>query len=276
MWYPYHMTATHSKRPHPGRWLLLLSALIVAGGVAWGSKEGPLALADSVGYAVCHQITVRTYVFGDLVMPLCARCSGQYLGAMAGFFMALVWGRLRASGLPSRGLIIALVFFLVVWAFDGINSYIYLITRQPFLYTPHNLLRLITGLLQGIAVSMFFLPFFNQVFWQEPDPRPVLRGWRDLGLILLLAGFLAMAVHSRWTPLFYPLAFLSVAGVFLLLSLVGMLMAVLLFGAENTAESARDFLLFFLPGMAFAVLLIGGIDALRAWAESNLGFSMPE
>jgi uncharacterized membrane protein len=270
------MTHTRPKRPHPGRWLLVLAALIVIGGVAWGLKQGPLGLADSVGYAVCHQITVRTYVFGDLVMPLCARCSGQYLGAMAGFFMALVWGRLRASGLPSRGIIVTLVAFLAIWAFDGINSYVYLVTRETFLYMPHNILRLITGMLQGIAVSMFFLPFFNQVFWRNPDPRPVLRGWRDLGLLLLLTGALTLAVNSAWAPLFYPLAFLSVAGVFLLLSLVGVLIVVMVFRAENTAETGRDFLLFFIPGMAFATLLIAGIDAFRAWAESSLGFSMPE
>ena len=270
------MTNSPRSRPPLPRWLLILSVGIVAGGVIWGMQAGPLALADWVGYAICHQITVRTYIFGDLVMPLCARCSGQYLGAMSGFFMALVWGRVRAAGLPSRGMMAVLVAFLAIWAFDGINSYVYLITGQPFLYTPHNILRLITGMLQGVAVSMFFLPFFNQVFWQEPDPRPVLSRWRDLGVLLLLAAILTLAVNSRWTPLFYPLAFLSVAGAFLLLSLVGVLLVMILLRAENTARSARDFLLFFIPGMAFATLLIVGIDILRAWAETTLGFSMPE
>jgi len=190
--------------------------------------------------------------------------------------MALVWGRPRASGPPSRGIMVTLVLFLAVWAFDGINSYIYLLTREPFLYQPHNILRLITGMLQGIAISMFFLPFFNQVFWRRPDPRPVLAGWKDLAIILLLTGVLTLAVNSQWGPLFYPLAALSVAGVFLLLSLVGTLVFVMLFRAENTGETGQDFVRFFIPGMAFAVLLIAGIDALRAWAQSSLGFSLPE
>jgi len=264
----------YARKKRPRTWLLLLSAIILVGGVAWGLKDGPLALADAVGYAVCHQITVRTYVFGDLVMPLCARCSGQYLGAMAGFFLALLRGRLRASGLPPRKIIVTLVIFLILWAFDGINSYIYLLTQQPFLYTPHNILRLTTGLLQGIAVSMLFLPFFNQIFWREPDPRPVLAGWRDLGQGLLIAALLGLAVHSRWLPLFYPLAFLSAGGAFLLLSLVGMLLAVQLLRADNMADSWRDFFLFWLPGMAFAILLIAGLDTLRAWSGIDLDISV--
>ena len=270
------MTESPRAPSRPPGWLLILAAGIVAGGVIWGMQEGPLALADWVGYAICHQITVRTYVFGDLVMPLCARCSGQYLGAMAGFFMALAWGRVRAAGLPSRGISATLVAFLVIWALDGINSYIFLLMREPFLYTPHNILRLITGMLQGIAVSMLFLPFFNQVFWREPELRPILTRWRDLGLLLLLAAGLTLAVNSRWPILFYPLAFLSVAGAFLLLSLVGVLVVMMILRAENTATSARDFVLYLIPGMAFATLLIVGIDGLRAWAESSLGFSLPE
>ena len=265
-----------SERPLPPRWLLLLSGLMVAAGVAMGLRHGPLGLMHSVGYAICHQITVRTYVFGDLVMPLCARCSGQYLGAMAGFAMAFVWRRPRASRLPSRGILITLALFLAAWAFDGVNSYIYLLTQEPFIYTPHNLLRLITGMLQGVAVSMFFLPFFNQVFWRDPDPRPVLRDWRDLGALLLVGAFLILAVNSYWPPLFYPLALISSLGAFLLLSLAGVLVMVMLLRAENWAQTWGDFLRFLLPGMAFAVLLIAGMDALRAWGEAAWGLRFPE
>lgn len=269
------MTYSGPKRPQPARWLLALALLIVMAGVAWGLKNGPLGLAHSVGYAVCHQITVRTYVFGDLVMPLCARCSGQYLGALAGFLMAWRWGKLRASQLPSRGITLLLVLFLAIWAFDGFNSYFFLVTQHPLFYTPHNILRLITGMLQGIAISMLFLPFFNLVFWQHPGPAPVLEGLWDLGQLLALGALLVVAVNSQWTPLFYPLALLSALGAFLLLSLVGMLMVVMLLRAENTASSPRDFLIFFIPGMAIATLLIVGIDAFRAWAEGHWGFSLP-
>ena len=260
-----------SQRPLLPRWLLILSGIILVAGVVMGARHGGLqGMMHSVGYAVCHQITVRTFIFGDRAMPLCARCSGQYLGAMAGFVLALVWGRIRASQLPSRGIVLTLVIFLAVWAFDGINSYIYLLTGEPFIYLPHNLLRLITGMLQGIAVSMFFLPFFNRAFWRSPDPRPVLRGWRDLAVLLLLAAALTLAVNSRWPALYYPLALISSLGVFLLLSLVGVLFTMLAFKAENTAETWGDFLRFLLPGMAFAILLIIAIDALRAWTEATL------
>ena len=274
------MLAFMSKQPPERlllpRWLLIGSGLVVIVGGGFGLRHGLLAFADSVGYAVCHQITVRTYLFGELAMPLCARCSGQYLGALAGFFMALVWGRIRASSPPSRGLLAVLLLFLAVWAFDGVNSYIYLITGAPFLYQPTNLLRLITGLCQGIAVSMLFLPFFNQVFWRRPDPRPVLQGWRDLGAMILLAALLALAVHSRWPFLFYPLALLSILGVLLLLTLVGILLVVLAFGQENQANSIKDFALFLAPGLAFALMLIVSVNILRAWMEAQWGVAFPQ
>ena len=240
-----------------------------------GKDEGPVGVAHYVGYAVCHQITVRTYVFGDLVMPLCARCSGQYLGVLIGFFLAWRWGRIRAMGLPPRWLIAVLIGFLAIWAFDGFNSYLYLILGHPLLYQPQNIFRISTGILQGLAVSFLFLPFFNLVFWAEPDPRPVLQSGWELVQALGLGALVVLAVASGWALLFYPLAFLSVAGTVLMLSLVGSLFVLLALREENTNRTLGDFFSLFLPGMAFAALLLLSIDLFRAFAESNLGLTLP-
>lgn len=264
---------TRNKR----RSLLGLAALPILLLALWlgGREEGLMGVAHYVGYAVCHQITVRTYVFGDLVMPLCARCSGQYLGVLVGFFLAWRWGRIRAMGLPPRWLIVVLVGFLAIWAFDGLNSYLYLILRRPFLYQPHNILRISTGILQGLAVSFLFLPFFNQAFWAEPDFRPVIQSGRELAQALGLGAVVVLAVVSGWPPLFYPLAFLSIASTVLMLSLVGTLFVLLVLKEENSNRTFGDFLSLFLPGMAFAALLLLAIDLFRAYAESNLGMVLP-
>ncbi len=234
-----------------------------------------MGVAHYVGYAVCHQITIRTYVFGDLVMPLCARCSGQYLGVMIGFFLAWRWGRIRAMGLPPRWLIAVLIGFLAIWAFDGFNSYLYLILGRPFLYQPHNILRISTGILQGLAVSFLFLPFFNLAFWADADIRPVLQNGWELAQALGLGALVVLAVTSGWTLLFYPLAILSVVGTVLMLSLVGALFVLLALREENSNRTLGDFFSLFLPGMAFASLLLLGIDLFRAFAESSLGMVLP-
>jgi uncharacterized membrane protein len=245
--------------------------------VLWlgGREEGALGVADHIGYAVCHQITVRTYVFGDLVMPLCARCSGQYLGVLIGFFLAWRWGRIRASGFPPPGLIAVLIGFLAIWAFDGFNSYLALILGRPFLYPPQNIFRISTGILQGLALSFLFLPFFNGVFWADPKPDRVLQNGWELAQALGLGALAVWAVVSGWMVLFYPLAFLSVAGTVLMLSMVGALFVMLLLKEENSNRTVGDFFSLLLPGMAFAALLLLGIDLFRSFAESSLGMVLP-
>ena len=64
------MSQQSSGRSLLPRWLLIGSGLVVIVGGGFGLRHGLLAFADSVGYAVCHQITVRTYLFGELAMPL--------------------------------------------------------------------------------------------------------------------------------------------------------------------------------------------------------------
>jgi len=270
------METTERPRNRKRLWFGLAALPILVLTVWLGGREGGvLGVADHVGYAVCHQITVRTYVFGDLVMPLCARCSGQYLGVLIGFFFAWRWGRIRAMGFPPRWLVAVLVGFLAIWAFDGFNSYLLLILGRPFLYQPQNILRISTGILQGLAVSFLFLPFFNGVFWADPDPDRVLQNGWELAQTLGLGVLVVVAVASGWAVLFYPLAILSVIGTVLMLSMVGALFVMLLLREENSNRTWGDFFSLLLPGMAFTALLLLGIDLFRAYFESNLGMVLP-
>ncbi len=89
----------------------------------WVVKTPPglLGKADAVGYAVCHRAPARSFILGDRPMPLCARCSGTFLGG----FMALIFmTRLgRRGDLPDTKTSLMLGAFLVGFGLDGLNSF---------------------------------------------------------------------------------------------------------------------------------------------------------
>lgn len=68
------------------------------------------ALAYSAGSIVCHQLPERSFVWAGRQWPVCARCSGLYLGAALG---VVAWFLLRrvlaAQGFESRRLVTALL-----------------------------------------------------------------------------------------------------------------------------------------------------------------------
>ena len=142
------------------RWLLI-GGLIVVSALFFLTPGGLLDKADHIGYAVCHQIPIRSYFFGNHQLPLCARCSGQYLGALGGMLLLIAMGRGRSGRLPPTGIVVVLLGFLALWAFDGFNSYLTLIPGAPHLYEPQNILRVTTGAMQGVALIALVLPFFN-------------------------------------------------------------------------------------------------------------------
>jgi hypothetical protein len=73
------------------------------------TPPGLLGKADAIGYAVCHRIAERSFLLGERAVPLCSRCSGMYLGALAGILFHLRFG--RRGGLPPRRIQAAFVVF---------------------------------------------------------------------------------------------------------------------------------------------------------------------
>src|SRR5689334_17781875 len=71
------------------RLTIIAAVLLLVVSTIWVylTPEGVLGKADAVGYAVCHRITVRSFLFPDgRQLPLCARCSGMFLGVLVGLF----------------------------------------------------------------------------------------------------------------------------------------------------------------------------------------------
>lgn len=252
-------------------WLLLAGGLAIIAAIWFIAPGGLLDKADHVGYAVCHQIPIRTPFFGGRPLPLCARCSGQFLGALAGLMLLIALGRGKAAQLPPRPVIVVLLGFMAAWALDGLNSYLTLFPGAPHLYQPHNILRTTTGAMQGVALISLVLPFFNVTLWARPDQRPTIGSLREVLWLLGLIALIVAAVGSEWAPLLYPLALLSVAGTLMMLTLVTTMLVTLGLRRDGRAQSWRVALPLLIAGLALALLIVLGINLLRAWLTAELG-----
>lgn len=227
--------------------------------------------ADRYAYAVCHRIDSHSFLIAGRQLPLCARCSGTYLGALAGVVILLARGRGRANRFPARRFLPILALFMLTWAVDGLNSYLTFFPGLPHLYEPQNLLRLITGSLEGLVIAAFVLPLFNMSTWVPAEPVPVFAGWRDF-IWLLVAGLLVVvAVGSEWEPLLYPLALLSGVMVVLLVSLVCSMLLLILLRRDGQAQRWREVLLPLLVGLVLTLIGLAAVGVARDFVMAAVG-----
>lgn len=254
-------------------WLVAGAAVLVFSSWLLNTPEGVLGKADAVGYAVCHRIDLRSFHLGDRQLPLCARCTGIYLGALLSL---VVLGRKRLGALPPRWIVVVLIGFIGVMAFDGVNSYLTFFPGLPHLYEPQNGLRLVTGTFDGLAVGAMIAPVFNQTLWARWENRPALAGPRDL-LGLVGGGLVLIGLVLTDNPVvLYPLAILSSVGVVALLTVLDTVILLVIARRENRAEGWAGAVLPVTAGLVVAILQIGLIDAVRfAIFGSWSGFDLP-
>ena len=253
--------------------LLILAAVAVFGTWLILTPEGMLGKADAIGYSVCHRITERSFFIGGQQTPLCARCSGMYLGMLAGLLFQLPYG--RRTEFPPLKISIPLSVLFIAFGVDGLNSLLQFIPGTPALYQPTNLLRLFTGAGLGMLVPLYLLPVFHQTLWDKSDERPALERWTQVLGLLVVVGLVAWAVYSEIPALLYPLAVLSAWTVPLILGMCYALLWIIIFRKENQYASLKQAWVPLLAGFTTAMLQIGLIDLLRysftgTWAGFQL------
>jgi uncharacterized membrane protein len=256
--------------------LILAALLVIILAGLFASPAGLLGKADAIGYAVCHRIDLRSFHLGDRQMPLCARCTGTFLGALSGMLLLFAFGRGRSAVWPARWILAVLALAVAAWGLDGLNSYASLFPQLPHLYAPQNWLRLTTGTFMGMAVAAVFLPAVNQSLWKTPGTQPALRNFRELALYLSAAPLLIGLVLTENPIVLYPLAVLSTVGILALLTGVYAALLLMVLRRENRATSWKDAWPVLAAGLALALLQIYAIDAVRfqfthTWGGFTIG-----
>jgi uncharacterized membrane protein len=232
--------------------------------IAWlvNTPPGLLGKADAIGYAVCHRIDLRSFHLGDRQIPLCARCSGMYLGAMLGLAYQWIIGR-RRTGIPSWKIIVPTSIFVIAFILDGGNSFLSLFPGAPQIYQPNNILRLLTGTGMGLAVAILLYPAFNASVWRLIDPRPAMTSFRSFVILIVIAIGLDLLVLLENPVILYPLSLISAAGVVVLLTLVYTMMLMMIFKAENRYNQFSHMIYAVIGGLTVALIQIGMLDFVR-------------
>jgi uncharacterized membrane protein len=264
------------------RWLGI--ALVLGGLVAFLllTPGDILRKFDYVGAAVCHRRPSHSFTMAERQLPLCQRCSGTFPGALTGLLVHwLLLRRRRAIGYPAWPVLALLGAFTALWGLDGINSttsdgqfYLVLqhfITRPEGVgilgYAPQPWLRLVTGALMGMSMSIILVPAFNQTMWADWEPQRALQSWHEV--VLLIAVELAMAaliylVEPLSSPVFMVLvAVFQVAGVLTMFVLLGAMLFTLALQKDAQLLRWRDAWVPLVWGFVFALLVIAVMDIVR-------------
>lgn len=260
------------------KYLIIVAALLVFAGWFLNTPPGLLGKADAIGYAVCHRIGERSFHIGSYQLPLCARCSGMYLGAVTGLVFQSITGWKR-SKIPHWGILAVLAVFFIAFGIDGSNSYLYLLKQVspgifpkiPNIYIPNNTLRLLTGSGMGLDIAIMLFPAFNQTIWVDGGNEPAIKGWRTFGLLLGIQLIFDLLVLSGSPVVLYPLAIISVLGVWVLLTMVYGMLWVMIMGQDNRYSRIGQLWLPMLAGLTVAMIQTAGIDLLRFWLTHTWG-----
>jgi uncharacterized membrane protein len=242
--------------------LLLMLFYRVTDG-AFINHDPLLTTADWAGYALCHRIMERSFTINGHQFPLCARCTGMYLGAALTIATLFLAGRAKWVLLPRKWLFLTFLGLIGLMGIDGLNSYSHFFPYAPHLYEPRNWLRLVTGTGAGLTLGLIVFAALAQSLWREPIYAPLVENFRELGGLLLLALVAVILVLSNQPALLYVLALVSTAGLLFVVTALNTAILFVLLRRNGQATIWPDTIGPLMIGLVLAVLELGAISAVR-------------
>jgi uncharacterized membrane protein len=217
----------------------------------------------AIGHACCAQIPTHTLTLAGQAMPLDARNSGIYGAVLVVIAMTWLLGRRRAGQFVSPRLGFLLMLAVLAMVFDGFNS-LAETHHLRTLYHDTNVLRVVTGALAGMALTILTLPLFNRLVWREPEEVAIADDVTDLVGYLAGITVLALALLGGAGILYYPLSMLAAGGVLVTVTFVNTCICLVSARRENTVGTLTDLALPALAGLVLTCLEIASIDLWKA------------
>ncbi len=227
------------------------------------AHDPALTGGDYLGAAICHRITSRSFAINGRQLPLCARCSGIYLGVAISFGLLLLAGRGRRSDLPPLPILLILIGFIGLMGIDGLNSYSHFFPNFPHVYQPRNWLRLLTGMGAGLTMGLLMFPALAQTLWRQADGRSVISSARELLGVIIVGGTAVLLVLSNQPTILYVLALVSVVGILLIVTSINAVLLLVLIKRDGFAERWQETAVPLLLSFVLALVQLGTIALLR-------------
>jgi uncharacterized membrane protein len=238
---------------------------LVFGGLlfAWLKLTPPGFLAKIwvIAASVCEQNPAHTLEIGGRLLPLCARCTGTFLGAFVSLCYLSAWGRAERAPKLWKSLILGA--FAAAFILDGVNSTLATFFPKYALYIPNNSLRFITGMGMGTAVGVLIWPIWNDTIWSDPQERPLFVHKLAFPGLLLLETAVTAAVLIRIDWLYYPVAVLSSLATPVLITSIYSLLWIVGLKRENRVHCWKELIRFVVLGAICMIVQVGLIDLLR-------------
>ena len=219
-----------------------------------------------LGFGLCHQLPERSLFGGVYQVPVCARDEGIYVGFVVALLLVAFFerGGRRSSGSPPWWVLLTLVGFLVVMALDGLSSY-------AGLRATSNEIRLMTGLMAGVAISVFTIPLVNGQLWRRPGQGRVLgRPWE---FAVLLGVMVVTYAAITWVFPLLGIVHPVIVSVAILVTFTTVLLVIvcLLPPFEQQADRLRDAWKPILFAFLAAIILLAAATALRVYLLRLMG-----
>jgi len=106
-------------------------------------------------------------------------------------------------------------------------------------------------------------PAFNDTLLKKRDPLPVIDGFGEFIVLIVLALGVDLLVLTNNPIILYPMALVSAGGVLVLLTLVYSMVIVMLFKLENKYENVSKMITPLIAGFMIAFIQIFILDYLR-------------